>query len=160
MNIKQFWANLSERDKLVSSVGGIVLLIYLFYIAIYAPLTNAVEVKSKLWIEKTETLNWMRQQTNVKRVPKGHEGNLLTIFSNELKHTSFSQFQYQLQQTGVAHIQLSFNEVPFVELLTWLRKLNEEYSMEITELSATPAKTAGLVKLRLVVANQEKNTKL
>ena len=159
MNIKQIWANLSERDKLVSSVGGIILLVYLFYIAIYSPLTNAVDVKSKQWIEKTETLNWMRQQDKVKRVSQTHEGNLLTIFSNELKRSSFSQFQYQLQQAGDTHIQLSFNEVPFVELLAWLRKLNEEYSMEITELSATPVKTAGLVKLHLVVANQEKKTK-
>ena len=159
MNINAFWTNLSERDKLMLTVGGVVLSVYLFYVAIYSPLTTAVEAKSKQWIEKTETLEWMRQQDQMKHVSKLAEGNLLTLFSNELKRSSFSQFQYQLQQAGDSHIQLSFNEVPFNDFLTWLRRLNEEYTMEITEFSATSGKTQGIVKLRLIVTNQEKKNK-
>lgn len=152
MNIKTFWVNLSDRDKLVSSVGGVICAVYLFYVGIYSPLTHAVDVKSKQWVEKTETLTWMHQQEQMKHAPKQLKGNLLTLLSNELKRSSFSQFQYQLQQAGDAHIQLSFNEVPFVDFLTWLRRLNEEYTMEITEFSAVRGNIEGIVKMRLIVA--------
>jgi general secretion pathway protein M len=153
--IKSYWINLSERDRLVLSIGSIVLVVYLFYLLIYAPLTDAVETQSKVWIEKQETLAWMKRQSKVKPQSKQADRNLLSLFSTQLKQTSFSQFPYQLQQSGPDHVQLSFDNIPYVDFLTWLRKLNQRYTMSISELTAIPTQTSGVVKMNVVVEKKE-----
>lgn len=153
--IKSYWLNLSERDRLVLSVGGLVVLVYLFYLLIYAPLTGAVETQSKLWVEKQETLAWMKRQSKVKPQSKQIDRNLLSLFSTQLKQASFSQFPYQLQQSGSEHVQLSFDQVPYVDFLIWLRKLNQRYMMTIAELTVTRTETSGVVKMNVVAEKKE-----
>ncbi len=153
--IKAYWFNLSERDRLVLSIGSIVVVMYLFYLLIYAPLTGAVETQSKVWIEKQETLAWMKRQTRVKPQSKQADRNLLSLFSTQLKQTSFSQFPYQLQQSGPDHVQLSFDNVPYVEFLAWLRKLNQQYTMSISELTVVRTPMSGVVKMNVVAEKKE-----
>lgn len=150
-----FWLSLSERDRLFLSAGGVFCGVLLFYALIYSPLLNAVDVKSRLWIEKKETLAWMREQANTKHTPKRADIHLLSVFSSQLKNTSFAHFPYQLQQTGEEHVQLSFDEVPYVDFLTWFKRLSEEYTFSLTELSVSRGVTPGVVKLRVIVSNSK-----
>jgi general secretion pathway protein M len=154
-SIKSYWLNLSERDRLVLSVGGVVVLLYLFYLLIYAPLTEAVELQSNLWVEKQETLDWMKRQREVKRQSKKIYCHLLSLFSTQLKKATFSQFPYQLQQSGTENVQLSFEQVPYVDFLMWLRKLNQRYTMTISELTVIRTDTPGVVKMNIVVEKKE-----
>lgn len=153
------WANLSERDRLVLGIGGVICFIYFAYLLIFSPLTKAVSFQSRQWVEKQETLIWMREQAKTKHASKKTSGNLLTLFSNELKHTSFSAFPYQLQQAGAGNVQLTFEKVPYVEFLQWLRRINQQYTMAIIELSIVRTQTPGMVKLRVVVSNEMRNKK-
>lgn len=155
--MKTYWANLSERDRLVIIIGAAICFVYLFYLLIYAPLIHSVDFKSRQLVEKKETLIWMRGQAKVKHSPRKTDSNLLSVLSNELKHAPFAQFPYQLQQAGEAHVQLSFEQVPYAPFLMWLRKLNQQYTMVVTELAVVRGQTSGVVKLRVVVANQEKS---
>lgn len=148
--IKSYWFHLSERDRLVLSIGGMVVLVYLFYLLIYAPLIDAVETQSKQWIEKKETLAWMKRQSKVKPQLKQADRNLLSLFSTQLKQASFSQFPYQLQQSGPDHVALSFDGVPYVEFLMWLRKLNQHYTMNLSELTVVRTQTSGVVKMNVL----------
>ena len=159
MHLVHFWSNLSERDKLVLSIGGAICCVYLLYLLIFSPLRHAVDTRANQWIEKTETLAWMRSQAKTKQSPKQAGSNLLLIFSKQLKSATFAHFHSQLQQAGENRVQLSFEEVPYADFLKWLRLLNEQYFMAITELSVVRSETPGVVKLRVVVENQVKGFK-
>lgn len=154
--MKQFLANLNARDRLILGIGGLVSVVYFFYLIIYAPLTRALETESKQWIEKNETLIWMRQQSQEVHSAKHTPSNLLSVFSTALKNTSFSQFPYQLQQADESHVRLSFVEVPYVDCLRWIRHLNEKYAMHITELSVARGQRPGMVRLHLLVEHLKK----
>lgn len=149
---------LSERDRRMLLIGICVVGVYLIDILLYAPLLHAVAFQSQQFVDKKETLLWMQQQATQK-IPKRHtDGNLLTVFSEQLKHAPFLQYPYQLQQSGTDRVQLTFASVPYVTFMTWLHTLNKQYAMTVVELSAAPTQTAGVVKLRLVVAAQEKKS--
>lgn len=152
--VKAWWISLTERDQYVLSIGGVILAIYLFYQLIISPLNTATVIKSRLYIDKKETLFWMEQQ----RIPSSQkmklEGNLLSIFSTQLKKSSFAQFPFQLQQAGESRVQLTFNEVPYSDFLIWLKLLNEEYPMAITEFNVEKTKTPGVVKLKLIAESK------
>lgn len=150
-SIYTFWENLNERDRLVLSIGSVVVIIYLFYLIVYSPLLNAVDEKSEQLISKKETLAWMKTQEKIKQAPIQKEGNLLLLFSNQLKQTDFSQFPYQLQQAGEKNIQLSFDAVPYVDFINWLRKLNQQNQFNVVEMGVDRTTTPGVVKMRLLV---------
>ena len=153
--IKSYWLNLSDRDRLMLTIGGFVVVMYLFYMLIYAPLTEAVETQSKVWIEKKETLAWMQRQRDVKPRSKQVDRNLLSLFSTELEQSSFAKFPYQIQQSGPEHVQLTFEQVPYVDFLLWLRQLNQRYVMTISELTVNRSQTSGVVNMTVVVEKKE-----
>lgn len=153
--IKSYWLNLSDRDRSMLTIGGFVIVMYLFYVLIYAPLTDAVETQSTVWIDKKETLAWMQRQRDVKPRSKQVDRNLLSLFSTELKQSSFATFPYQLQQSGSEHVQLSFDQVPYVDFLLWLRQLNQRYMMTISELTVSKSQTSGVVKMTVVAEKKE-----
>lgn len=153
--IRTLWFNLSDRDRYMLCIGGVMVLVYLFYLVLYLPLVNAVEWRSQQWTEKKETLSWMQTQAKAPKPTQQREGPLLSIFSDHLKETSFSQFPYQLQQAGENTIQLTFEHVPYVDAMSWLQKLNKQYRMTVTELTVERTQTPGVVKLSMVVTNHK-----
>ena len=153
-SVQAYWFHLNDRDRLVLSIGGVVVLLYFLYALIYSPLTAAVDVKSQQWIEKKETLAWMKRQAKTPLPSKQTDENLLSVFSNQLKNASFSQYPYQLQQAGESNIRLAFDNVPYLEMITWLQTLNKQYTMTIDEWVVERSNTPGVVKMRLVVGNE------
>jgi general secretion pathway protein M len=153
--ITNYWNNLNERERWMAAAGVILVLVYLFYLLIYSPLTTAVNTKSQLLIEKKETLAWMQQ---IAKKPK-HQGKvettnntqLLALVSSQLNDKPFKQFPYQLQQTGPGDIQLSFDRVPYQPFLNWLWALSNHYAITIKQFTAEQTDTPGVVKLLLVI---------
>jgi general secretion pathway protein M len=154
--IKIYWFNLSERDRRMLTAGGSVVGIYLIYLILFAPLFSAVNTGSQQLIEQQSTLIWMKSKFNSSTQLIKTEKNLLSLFSSQLKTDNLLKFPYQLQQAGAKGIQLSFENVPYVEFMIWLKRLNQQNALTIVELSATRTKTPGVVKLRLIVENQGK----
>lgn len=154
--MRNYWEQLSDRDRLMLSIGGIICVIYLFYLLVYCPLTTAVESKSQQWVEKTETLDWMKkiQSQGINKVSKMKTDNLLSLFSSQLKQSPVAHFHYELQQMAENRVQLTFDQVPFVSFISWFRKLNQTYSMEVVEFMIEHTPTPGLVKLKVVVGQQ------
>lgn len=154
-SIKAYWTNLNERERLILGLGIIFCTFYLFYLLMYSPLTNAVHSKSQQLLEKQETLVWMQQVRHQHKNKKSPEvltsSKLLTVMADQLNGTSFKQFPYQLQQTGVSDIQLVFDRVPYNAFIGWLWSMSEKYTVSIKQLSIERTDTPGVVKLALVI---------
>lgn len=152
----EHWNNLSTRDRITASIGGICLISYLFYLLIYSPLTLAVATNTKNLKEKQETLAWMQAVQKNKPTGKTKKevgaSKLLAQFSSNLKKTTFTQFPYQLQQTSSGDIQLSFAEVPFNLFVNWLKETNEQYVIIIKSLNTSRTDKPGVVKLSVTMA--------
>jgi general secretion pathway protein M len=153
--IMAFLEQLSERDRLMLTVGGVVCFFYLFYAACYNPLTNAVEKRAQQIVEEKATLAWMTQVKPLAHAQKNIEtlssAQLLTALSTQLQSASFHHFTYQLQQAGTHEIQLSFDEVPYEAYMTWLLSMNERYAFSIKQLNIERTAKAGVVKILLLI---------
>lgn len=137
-------------------IASISLLIYGYYLLLYAPLSNQVNQKSTQLIEKTETLEWMKQVRMQKRSAKRKESvdnnQLLTILASQLKNNKTLKFPYQLQQTGSGDIQLTFDAVPFQNFIQWLAKINELYSINIKQFDVEKTSTPGVTRLMIILS--------
>ncbi len=154
--IANYWNNLNERERWLVGIGSVCILIYLFYLLIYSPLTTAVNDKTQQLIEKQETVAWMqqvRQQTKIKsKAQPISNTKLLALIGNQLNDKPFRQFPYQLQQTGPGDIQLSFDRVPYQQFLSWLWTLNNEYIFTLKQFTAEQTATPGVVKLLVIIS--------
>lgn len=153
--VKAYWTNLGERDRWMLGIGGVCVFFFLLYLVIFSPLMRMTQFKSQQLVEKQDTLVWMEkmhQQHHTVKVPEIlTTSKLLTILAERLNSTSFHRFPYQLQQTGTANIQLSFEAVPYNAFITWLWSVREKYAFSIEQFSAERTKTPGVVKLVLII---------
>ena len=150
------WTNLNERERWTLGVGIIFCCIFLFYYVIYSPLITAVQVNSQQLIEKQETLTWMqqiRQEHPTQTVSKSvTSAQFLTVLDDRLAKSSFKQFNYQLQQTGISDIKLSYDQVPYTAFMDWLRVFNQEYSFTTKQFTVESTDTPGVVKMMVIFA--------
>lgn len=153
--IANYWHNLNERERWMAAIGSISVLIYLFYLLVYSPLTTAVSTRSKELREKQETLAWMQQVRQQPRSQKTAQAisntKLLALIGNQLSSNSLQKFVYQLQQTGSGDIQLSYDRVPYNLFLSWLWSLSNDYVISFKQFSAERTDTPGIVKLMVVI---------
>ncbi|HAT8180514.1 TPA: type II secretion system protein M [Legionella pneumophila] len=154
--MKTYLNTLNDREKWMVIVAGVSLFIYGYYLLLYAPLSNQVNQKSTQLIEKTETLEWMKQVRMQKRSAKRKESvdnsQLLTILASQLKNNKTLKFPYQLQQTGSGDIQLTFDAVPFQNFIQWLAKINELYSINIKQFDVEKTSTPGVTRLMIILS--------
>ena len=98
------------------------------------------------------------QQVRTQKIKKAplslSTSKLLTVLADRLNQTSFKQYPYQLQQTGVSDIQLVFDQVPYNPFVSWLWDINEQYAIAIKQLIIDRTETAGVVKLIIVIATK------
>ena len=154
--MKQYWENLSTRDRWALVIGGACLLIYLFYILVLSAVWEALEEKDRLHTEKYQTLAWMKKvkdiDTTKKPIQKTSNAELLSILSSQLKNRAFQAFPFQLLQTGNGDIQITFESVSFNDLMNFLYGLNQKYQFEVKQLNAQSLETPGLVKLTIILS--------
>ncbi|HBB7076589.1 GspM family type II secretion system protein LspM [Legionella pneumophila serogroup 1] len=154
--MKTYLNTLNDREKWMVIVAGVSLFIYGYYLLLYAPLSNQVNQKSTQLIEKTETLEWMKQVRMQKRSAKRKESvdnsQLLTILASQLKNNKTLKFPYQLQQTGSGDVQLTFDAVPFQNFIQWLAKINEVYSISIKQFDVEKTSTPGVTRLMIILS--------
>lgn len=156
--MKEYWSHLNDRERWMLSLGAACLILYLFYLFLYAPLVNAIQLRSQQLSEKRETLKWMQsvreQRSKIKPRESVTNTQLLTVLAKELNKAELNSFPYQLQQTESGDIQLSFESVPFGVFIDWLKSIHEKYAFSIKQLNAEKQDTAGLVKLQVILAER------
>lgn len=153
--MKAYWQQLNEREQRAVLLAGVCLSFYLLYALVYAPLTSAVRNGRNQLLEKQTTLTWMQhvQQTyaDEKKPPQAvAAGNLLSILTKVLGHTSFHRFPYQLAQTATGEIQLSFEAVPYNAFMAWLQIQTARYTMTIKNMEMSKTDAVGVVKISVV----------
>lgn len=154
--MKNYWNNLNDREKWTLIGGMLCVFLYLYYLFLYSPLSNAVNQKSKQLVEKTQTLEWMKSVQGQAKAPKTKQtvsdNQLLTLLSSQLNDEKTLKYPFQLQQTGSGDIQLSLAEVPFDLFMNWLSTLNENYTIQIMQFNVEPTPTPGLVKIMIILS--------
>lgn len=154
--MQAWFQNLSRREQLIVSLGGLFLIIMGFYYAIWSPLSNAATDAATNYQQQVELLDYLNQS-----VPRllAHRGStqpqpsnepLLTQLENSINNTKLTTYLSNIQQQGDS-INLRFDSVPFDSFITWLQTFSQGNKISIDSLTVDKLSTPGLVKLTMVV---------
>ncbi len=126
---------LKLRTETIILFIAIILLFFSFYLASSA--RNTV-------IAQRQSLSDF-QYTN-QCIPSNNQTDLLVLIEQSAQQAGLSLFITQVQQTQAHAVLLSFNAVPFDQLIAWLQKLTIKDNIRIEKLSAIKSNTVGVVK--------------
>ena len=155
--MKNWWLGLNLREKQIFSIGIILVLVFLIYEIIFAPLSNAVDVLRHKIHSNQILLKWMQDSDQrIKALEKTHQPitsdtsmSLLSVVQNGINDSPIAQNVLQLQQAENDSVQLQLKKVSFDTFIQWLTQLCQQNQLLITQMSITPLDGAGSVDTEL-----------
>lgn len=160
--MKEWWLNLSFREKQSASVGGVGIVLLLIYLGIWLPLTNQVTHLRQSIHQNQALLAWMQENDNqLKKIEKNFKKtnhnnvSLLTSLQQELNQTPFSKNLVALKQADNNNVQVQLQNISFDEFIVWLTKLWQEQNITVTQLQINPNITPGMVTTEFTLSTEK-----
>lgn len=160
--MKEWWNNLSLRDKRIVFFGGIIVIITLLYFFILQPLSDKNAMLRTQIEHNKQLLAWMKAANKQIAVLQKKSTNIstphsnasaLSIVQNEIKQSSLAGKFTQLKQAEDDSVQLNFQAVNFDELIVWLTDLWQTHGLIVTQAAIDPTGTAGIVSAEMTLKN-------
>lgn len=155
--MKEWFAQLNQREQMSLLVLAIALALYLFYIFVWSPLASKrdeLAVQNTAIAESQVRVDAMVSQLLQIResgVQPGSTGRNLTSVINE----STSRLQLpviRLQPNSRGEIQVRLENASFNDVLKWLYEMEYTEHMLVREVSLTQSNAAGLVNVTARIA--------
>lgn len=155
----KWWENLSNNEKIMVGVGGIIISIILFYLFIWSPFTAAVSSSQVEYQHNQQLLAWMQKnisqlqalQLGQSKTLKKVNSSLLALLENSVKNSPTANAKPTLTQANKNEVKIDFNEVSFSNFILWLQKLTSEYAVQVTKVTLAATQKPGIVKVNLIL---------
>lgn len=157
--MKDWWLNLSLRDKQMVILGSLVVMIFLIYTIIWSPLDNAnVNLRSHIQHSR-ETLNFMQQADHriqlllKESTAQTHTSteSLLGTMQTEMNHSEFSSHVTQLREAENDSVQFNLTKIDFDQLLVFLTSVWKKYHFIVSRISVIPTGVPGEVTVDVTI---------
>ncbi len=155
--MKQWWLELSRQEKQSVGAGSIAIAIFIIYAWIWSPLDHKITSMRTQIVQNQKLLTWMKaadsqlthSASQIKSTSPHASASLLSLAQNQIKQSPLSNQAYQLRQAESDSVQLSFKQVDFDKLITWLTEIHQQQSLMVTQLTVAPGETPGMVSAEI-----------
>lgn len=155
--MKNWWLNLSLREKQTLSVGMALVSIFLIYEIIFSPLLNAVtSLRQKIHTDQTLLAFMQASDDRIRTLQKNplspahkNAGSLFSIVQDDISTNAIAKNISQLQQAENDSVQLRLQKVNFDEFIKWVTRACQEHQLIISQLSIIPGSDTGEVDVDL-----------
>jgi len=154
--MKEWFAQLNQREQMSVLVLGVALALYLFYIFVWSPLDTRRE---ELALQNTTiAASQVRVDAMVSQLLQLREGGVQTGTQRNLTsviNESTSRMQLpviRLQPNSRGEIQVRVENASFDDVLKWLHEMEYKEGLLVREVSVTQANTTGRVNVTVRIA--------
>lgn len=142
---------LTEREQRLVQLSAIVVIIAIFYFAIWSPLTTSIERQRALLDSQQELLVWVKDSARRAQQLRRSQG-AGTAFSGSLpqavnRTTAQHNIAIARMQPQGEEIQVWVDQAPFNDVLEWLQSM-EQIGIIILQADMTEADSEGYIKIR------------
>lgn len=157
MQAVQEWLNgLEQRERLIVLVGGVLVILMMFYAFLIDPLYSGVSERETRIAEKQALLGWMEAQAA--SMPKGGRarptggGNVMVLFSQAVRRSGLDSYNKGTTPTqNTDGLRVRFEAAPFDKLIPVLGDLSATHSLMVTQASMETARTTGTIDARITL---------
>jgi general secretion pathway protein M len=154
--MKEWFAQLNQRDQMSLLVLGIVLVLYLFYLFVWSPLDtkrdelalqNTVIAESQVRVDAMVSELLQIRQSGAST---GARRNLTSVINESTSRLQLPVIRLQPNSRG--EIQVRLENASFDDVLKWLYEMEYTENMLVREVSLTQSNAAGLVNVTARIA--------
>lgn len=160
--MKEWYAGLQPRERLIVQAGAIALALLLFYATVWDPLTGGARAKAEAVSAEQKQLSWMRQAAeDVKRLrpeseqiaaqlPAGQ--SLLGVIDQTAKAAGLGAALKRVKPEGDNKVSVWMEDAAFDDVVRWLENLHRSYGVEVDNITVDKKNVAGKVDARIEFA--------
>jgi general secretion pathway protein M len=149
-----FWSNLNRREKIVTGGGGILLLAVLLYLVVISPLRGHLAEMRESLAGKNADLAWMHSAAQKigqlkNAAPARHQTSPLKLIDINAKKHGINNKLKRIDPGESNRIKVWFEGLPFVDLVAFLREIDQKQGIGVVSLTAEKLDDPGLVNARV-----------
>lgn len=154
--MKEWFAQLNQREQMSLLVLGLILALYLLYLFIWAPLVdqreqlalqNSAIAASQVRVDAMVSQLLQLRESGVKT---GNRRNLTSVINESTSRLQLPVMRLQPNSRG--EIQVRLENAAFDVVLQWLYEMEHKEQMLVREVSLTQSSSAGLVNVTALIA--------
>lgn len=140
--MKAWFESLDDRERMLVAAAAVVLVIGIFYLAIWMPLERGrqnLAADVALWRESLTELRALQGRSGpaepARTAPADANRSLVVIIDNTLReHALYSALQ-RSQPGQNSDIRVELRDAPFDDLVLWLGDLSARYGLQVQSAS-------------------------
>jgi len=157
--MKDWFAGLESRERLLVSGGGVVLLVLLLYLMIWEPIAGNYRALNEGVAEQRKTLVWMQQAAvELKQLQRSGSGtarglggrSLLSVVDQSARSGGLGPAIKRIEPEGNKGVKVWLEGVAFDPMILWLGKITRTYQIETSIITIEP-QGGGRVNARLTL---------
>ena len=157
--MKAWWAGLAARERFILMGGGVILALIVVWVAIWEPLVQGRSALRAEVARLSAAAVWMDQvaddvRRRARLAPASGgapaQGSVLTLIEVSANAAGLRQALTRVQPEGDG-ARLSFDQVGFDSLMSWLADLELRQGLQVSQLSIDVAEAPGQVAARILV---------
>ena len=156
--MKQFIANLSDRERILLAVGGGGALIVLLFLITWVPFSRHVDQLRDSVTAQQELRAWMQQAAaEVKQLRgsaparKGAGQSLLAAADSTARQQGLGAAMKRVEPEGTDKVRIRLEQAGFDDMTRWLELLRRDYSVRIESITIEGRNQTGTVDARLTL---------
>jgi general secretion pathway protein M len=160
IKMNEWWTSLALREKQAVSIGGSLLGLFIFYMAIWSPYLDRVDNMRQRIQTEQKTLSWMEAaDKEIHKIENQSQQKseaatpvvLLSYLQKQVTRTGLESSLSQLKQSSNDSIEMHFQKADFDKLVGMLISVAREQNIAISQMSATADNTPGMVAADVVL---------
>lgn len=160
--MRNWWNQLSSRERWLVGSGGVLTLALVFYALIWQPFQNELQRLRQAVAEQRADLVWMHQaaleakrlrniQNNPRSLPSpGTRRSLLIVVDQTARSAGLNTALKRVEPQGNDKVRVWLEQVGFDQLIDWLDTLRREQAIQ-TANAAIERQASGRVDARLIL---------
>lgn len=157
--MKDWFAGLERRERMLVAGGGAVLLVLLLYMMIWEPIAGSYRALQDGVAEQKQTLVWMKQaaaelqllQRSGSGTARGLGGrSLLSVVDQSARSGGLGPSIKRIEPEGGKGVKVWLEGVAFDPMILWLGKITRAYQIETSIITIEP-QGGGRVNARLTL---------
>lgn len=158
--MKQWWQQLSARDRRVLIMGGAALIVIVYIFGVRLPAQNAVEELESQVREERELVSWMERARREIYALRGRADpeaaassseSLFSLADESAREAGLGPVLQRVEPAGDNGARVNFEDIAFDELVTWMARMRSEHGVVAAQVTVRRGADEGRVDAQLVL---------
>lgn len=161
--LRNWYDRLEKREKQIVASGAVILLVTLFYLAVWDPVFSTLETEKQRYQSQRQLLSWMKdtgreinrlQSTGASSASRFRNQSVPSLVERSAITSGVKPF-IKKQESDKSGVKIQLEQADFDRLIIWIHDLQQKYSIHASKIHIEPQKQPGAVNARITLERPE-----